>query len=149
MPVWLNFSRSFFLNSFMLPGSNWNSESRSLLHTGRLDSNFPRIFKFSSKFWLSYEDAPKVGIGCKYYIKQHTVHCLQNLRPCTHFLKMTVQFTQILKKVPNSTFFYLIVDIHDSPGVIFIRKWKIYSPHLLVCSVVRGRHCFAAKGNNL
>ena len=46
--VWLNFSRSFFLNSFMLPASKWNCETRSLLHIGRFDSNIFHIFKF----WL-------------------------------------------------------------------------------------------------
>ena len=41
----------------------------------------------------------------------------------------------ILEKESNSTTtFYLIFDTHDSPGFVFIWKWKSYSHQLLVCS---------------
>ena len=39
---------------------------------------------------------------------------------------------QILEWGSNSTTFYLTFDTHDSPGAIFIWKWEIYRPHLLV-----------------
>ena len=38
---------------------------------------------------------------------------------------------QILQIMGNSTF-----DTHVSHGAVFIWKWEIFSPHLLVCAVV-------------
>ena len=42
---------------------------------------------------------------------------------------------QILELGSNSTIFYLLFDTHDSPGAVFIWKWEIYRPYLLVCIV--------------
>jgi len=39
---------------------------------------------------------------------------------------------QILELGSNSTIFHLLFDTHDSPGAIFIWKWEIYRPYLLV-----------------
>ena len=41
---------------------------------------------------------------------------------------------QILELGSNSTIFYLLFDTHDSPGAVFIWKWEIYRPYLLVWS---------------
>ena len=45
---------------------------------------------------------------------------------------------QILELGSNSTIFYLLFDTHDSPGAVFIWKWEIYRPYLLVwyCSKI-------------
>ena len=43
---------------------------------------------------------------------------------------------QILELGSNSTIFHLLFDTYDSPGAIFIWKWEIYRPLLLVCIVV-------------
>ena len=42
-------------------------------------------------------------------------------------------WSQILQIVGISTLIYLSFDTHDSPGAVFIQKWEVYSPHLLVC----------------
>ena len=41
---------------------------------------------------------------------------------------------QILELGSNFTIFYLLFDTHDSPGAVFIWKWEIYRPYLLVCA---------------
>ena len=51
-----------------------------------------------------------------------------------HFEEMAA-WLQILQVVGNSTLFYLLFDANDSPGSVFIWKWEIYSPHLLVCFI--------------
>ena len=43
------------------------------------------------------------------------------------------EWLQILELGYNSTILYLSFDTHDSSGAIFIWKWEIYWPHLLVC----------------
>ena len=48
-----------------------------------------------------------------------------------HFEEMAA-WSQILQIVGNSTLIYLSFDTHDSPGTVFIQKWEIFSPYLLV-----------------
>ena len=46
------------------------------------------------------------------------------------------EWLQILEWGSNSTIFYLTFSTHDSLGAVFIWKWEIYRPHLLVCQPV-------------
>ena len=63
----------------------------STTHTGTFDSNLSHIFKYYSKFWLPYEDGLRDVMGVKWQVKLCRItHYLQNLQPCSHFLKMAI-----------------------------------------------------------